>query len=470
MAVRLIEQWRLAVLQVRLDVTIPTPFVVAELVGYRDGRPHTFWERSYPPAAFGLPDGTAAPTTLVVPFDLSQAVVRSLNEDLDRETALWLRLISPYGYLGAVPWEEVLVPATGVPMVRVPDRLPVAADPGHVWSVAIAVSARPGSAWASPYITAFLSALRSAVDAKIDVAVFADAETHKDVKAKLRETTADPEVHVHDPDNAKQAYDERADPSLSQFRAPRRGIRIRSSAPQPGLLWGDWITAGLAGRAVRALHVVADAIFDADRPLLAVSPDPRHPADRSSCAYVAPDDVRTLADIVGAAALSFGSPPENPSDIATRVIADAVGQRRPGATLYSSVRLDPAGYALAHAHAFIASNEPGLVPIPRDPSLFAYLQPESVKDSLQEPWPYEEPVPSAEARPGPDLTSYYAEADVVPAWLAATERYIDSNVAHLATTSTAKGEVSSTRGAYETGTEEALAELRALTVRHMGKP
>ena len=467
MAEALIRQWRLAILQVHLDVTMPTPVVVTELIGYRRSRPHTFWRREYHPSMFGLPDGAAAPTSLFVPPDLRQAVVNSLQEDLDREAALWLRLAPPYGYLGAVPWEEVLVPSVGVPIVRVPDRLPMAADPGHVWSVAIAISALPGSTWAAPYITSFLSALRTAVSAKIDVAVFADAATHRAVKAVLRETSEDPELHVHDPDNARQAYDERLAKSVSQFRSQRRSIRIRSSPPQPGLLWADWIVAGLAGRAVRALHVVADAAFDIDRPLLAVSPDPGKPADRSSCAYVAPDGVRLLADTIGAAALSFGSPPDNTSDLATRYIANAVGLQRPGATLYSSVRLDPAGDALANAHAFIASNEPGRVEIPRDPSLFAYLQPESVMSSLPEPWPYEGPLPNAPARPGPDVSSYYAQADVVPTWVVATERYIDSNVARLAETSATEGEASSTRQAYEEGTEEALAELRALTTKHM---
>ena len=196
----------------------------------------------------------------------------------------------------------------------------------------------------------------------------------------------------------------------------RRGIRIRSSAPQPGLLWRDWIAAGLAGRAVRALHVVADAIFDVDRPLLAVS-DPGQPADRSNCAYVAPDDVRLLADLIGAAALSFGSPPDNSSDIATRVMADAVELQRPGATLYSSMRLDPAGDPLANAYAFIANNEPGLVTRPRDPSLFAYLQPESVKIRCRSPGPTRSRCRALRPRPGPDLNSYYAQADVVPTWV-----------------------------------------------------
>ena len=59
----------------------------------------------------------------------------------------------------------------------------------------------------------------------------------------------------------------------------------RLSPLPPGLLWRDWITAGLAGRAVRALHVIADGVFDGDRPLLAVSADqsiqPTVPAART---------------------------------------------------------------------------------------------------------------------------------------------------------------------------------------------
>jgi hypothetical protein len=469
MAQRLIERWRLAVLQVRLDVSRPTPVVEAELVGYPDGNKVTFWQQSHHPAAFGLPDGTAAPTALHVPDDLRQAVAAFLDGVGGREAALWLRLVPPYGYLGAVPWEEELVAETGVPIVRVPDRLPPAADPGHVWNVAIAISAQPGSTWAAPYLTALMAALRNAVPARIDVDIFADAATHTEIGAALQETAADDSaVRVHNPYNARPAYDERSAASMSQFRSPRRASRISSSAPQPGLLWRDWITAGLAGRAVRALHVIADAVFDGGRPLLAVSPDPIQAADSSTCAYVGPEDVRGLADVLGAAALSFGSPPGNPSDMATRVMADAVGQRRPGATLYSSIRLDPAGYALAQAHAFIASSQPGQEPIPRDPSLFAYLQPESVKGSLQEPWPFAEPQASEKTRPDPGVSSYYAETDVVPAWLAATERYIESNVARLAATSAGEGKVSSTKQAYELGTEDALAELRALTNRHLG--
>lgn len=485
MAEALIERWRLAVLRVRLDVSGRTPLVTAELGGFPGGVAHTVWRREYPPEAFGLLSGTTAPTSLSLPDDLRMAVARSLDEDFGREAALWLRLVPPHGYLGAVPWEEALVGETGLPVVRVPDRLPAAADPGHVWRIAIAINAPPGSTWATPYITAFLSALRGAVRAKIDAHVFSDAATHEDLKAQLRQVAQDPDVHVHDPGRAKQAHDERSDRSIPELLKQRRSIRLQSSSPPPGVLWADWITAGLAGAAVRALHVVADGTFDGDRSMLAVSPDPHLPADRSSCAYVQPDDVRYLADVVGAAALSFGSPPDNPSDVATRVIADTVGLRRPGATLYSSLRLDPAGYALAQAYAFIASNEPGEVPIPRHPSLFAYLQPELVQGALREPWPSTEAtdlsfggaseetlLPGLESSPSAlppqeDLSAYYAQADVVPAWLASSERFIDTQLARMTTDPTAEREASSTRQAYEDGTAEALAELRALVAKHV---
>ena len=469
MAERLIERWRLAVLRVRLDVSRAAPVVEAELVGYQDGSPRTFWQQGYHPAAFGLPDGTLAPTTLYVPPDLQHAVAEFVGGNGRHDVALWLRLVPPYGYLGAVPWEEDLVAATGAPVLRVPDRLPVAADPGQVWSVAIAISAQPGSNWAAPYVTAWTRALRDVVDTRIEVDVFADAATYLEVRAAVEESGQQAsEVHVHDPFNARPAYYERSASSLtSQSRVQRRSAGLQSSAPQPGLLWQDWITAGLAGRAVRALHVIADAVFDGDRPLLAVSPDPVLPSDSSSCAYVSKEDVRGLADVVGAAALSFGSPPGNSSDVATRVIADTVGQQRPGATLYSSIRQDQSGYALAQAHAFIASSEPGWEPIPRHPSLFAYLQPESVKGSLQEPWPYEEPRANEKTRPDPTVSSFYAATDVVPTWVAATERYIESNVARLVASSASEGKTSSRRLAYEAGTEEALAELRSLTTRHM---
>src|SRR6185437_2292159 len=129
MAQRMIEDWQLAVLKVRLDLSERTPAVATELVGYPGGgSARTMFSLRHPLGAYGLV-GTDL-SKLQVPDDLQDAVAKALLTDLEGEAALWLRLVPPYGYLGAVPWEVALVERTNLPVLRVPDRMPGARDLG----------------------------------------------------------------------------------------------------------------------------------------------------------------------------------------------------------------------------------------------------------------------------------------------------------------------------------------------------
>ncbi|MFI1379456.1 hypothetical protein [Embleya sp. NPDC020886] len=473
-----IERWHLAVLRVRLDPARSSPIVAAELVGYPPRGATTHWRGEFDAGGFGLAEGTEPPTRLDVPGDLVEAVTRCLDADFGADTALWLRLVPPYGHLGAVPWERALVPATGRPLVRVPDRLPPGSDPGRVWTVAIAVSVAPNAPWVAGYLSSFVSALRTCVPGEVDVHVFIDRGGEQALRTLLHEGPDEARVHLHDPRDAVAL-----DPSGSH-RPDGDGAH-----PAPGrVLWGDWIAAGLAGRAVRALHLIADGAFDGDRPVLSVSPDPVTPTPRSDRAFVSADRVRRLADRVGASVLSFGSSPDNPHDAATRIIADHVGFRRAGPTFHSALPLDPAGVALARAHAFVAG-APGAVPIPRDPSLFAYLQPEFVRAALRDPWPDPDrpgqvwlsgraPIgdsktsdailPMALGVAGGDaITARYADADSVPMWVASSTRYIENQVAALVRTAGVPGETPAAKQAYDLGVGQAIAELRALVDRRI---
>jgi hypothetical protein len=489
MAREIIERWRLAVLRAQLDLTNPTPMVATELVSYPGRTPHRLWTRRHPLEAFGLAEVAAPPGQLQLPVDLRDDIAASLAADLKGEAALWLRLTPPYGYLGAVPWEQSLLAVTNMPLLRVPDRLPVAADLGQVWSVAIAVSAPAASDWAAAYVAALVDEIAGEVRAKVDVHIFADAGT----VAQLRELGL-PEVrswlHLHEPSAARRASEDRIQRQVPQFR--RQGQDGRLVDPgTPGRIWADWIATGLAGRAVRALHVVLDATWDSDQPILALSPDPSEPSNAKNCAFVSADDVRLLADVLGAATLSFGSPPDATSDVAMRMIADGVGQQRPGATVYSSIRLDRLGAALAGTHRFLASTAGSLagrsVPrrVPRHPSLFAYLQPQQIQASLADEWPEppattdlagaaspsEDPLPSTvlpdgyQVTPETDLSDYYASTETVPTWVAASERYIGSQLANLSH-SPSEPEPVGYKRAYERGAAEALAELQEIVAKH----
>jgi hypothetical protein len=190
---------------------------------------------------------------------------------------------------------------------------------------------------------------------------------------------------------------------------------------------------------------------------------------------VTADDIEVLSDAIGAATLSFGSPPDDSSDVAIRMIADGVGQQRQGPTLYSSLARDPDGSSLARAYGFIVK-QADQGEIPRHPSLFAYLQPEHVRSSLRDEWP--EPQPADDplrttvlpegyvVSPEADLTDYYQETDSVPLWVATSERYIGSELAGLALTGAAPETTTEYKQAYDRGAAEALAELHELVAKH----
>lgn len=477
MAEVLIEKGRLAVLRVRLDLSARTPVVAAELVGYPKGVLRTYAEVVLPVTAYGLAEGMDPPVRTVVPKKLLAAVRKFTKDEIGDEAALWLRLIPPYGHLGAVPWERMLVPVTERPVIRVPDRLPVAADPGRTWSVAIAVNAVPGSHWAARYAAAFTGSLESSVAVGVDIHLFTDQETHDQLRKFLPHS--DPRVHLHDPRVAARVSRERTRRNVPQFRSERTNAR-RAESP---LMWGDWIAAGLRGQALRALHLVADARFDGSRPLLAVSPDPGACSGLADCAYVSADEIRLLAETLGASTLSFGSPPDNACDVATRMLVDGIGLQRAGPTFYSDLREDPEGSAMARAHAFVAA-PPGWEPIPSAPSLFGYLQPEHVAQSLHENWPDpEQPgqvwlsgrtsmgdsetslelLPGAlEAVAGEEIAALYESATYVPGWVATSERFMESKAAYLLEAAAVPGETPRMKQAYDRGVAQALGELRKL--------
>jgi hypothetical protein len=469
MAELLIRKWRLTVLRVRLEFE-RVPMVSTELLGYPDGTARTVWTGRYPIGSFGLTEGRTPPTTLTVPDELAVGVARELRERLPGNAALWLRLVPPYGQLGAVPWEPALA-GTGVPLVRVPDRLPAAVDPGRTFTLAIVISARTGTGWTAPYVRTLLAGLRQR-GWPLDVHVFADAGT----LAQLANLTwGESWQHLHQPADAYRVSQARSERGVTQFRRNRLTTSVSPGAV-PGRVWADWIVNGLGGRAARAVHVVTDAAWNGDRPVLAVSPDPGVGYDLTDCVFVDADQVRTLSDRLGAATLSFGSPPDNPADLATRMIADSLGRQRNGPTLYSSIAADPYGAGLVGAYAYLVERD---AEIPQDPSLFAYLQPEHVLGSLDQPWPDDlgrRPTPAgAAADPGPDpvpqpppvpdeLGEYYSSLPEVPTWVASAERFVEGTRAGL---TGAPREGFEVKSSYDSGTTAALAEIRDLVTRHV---
>jgi hypothetical protein len=476
-AEQIITQWNLAVLRAGLDFSQRTPVVTTRLDGYASGSDVTYWQRTDPLQAFGLSNSPEVPRQVRLPEGLVKAVRTTMRRELKRETALWLRLKPPYGYLGAARWED-LAADIAVPVLRVPDRLPAATTLGQKWRVAMVVNAPGRARWGARHAHSFIRALQASFYGYVEVDLFADAHTHQ--LLMQADDLADASVRVHDPRDALPAHERRTRHSQSYPDVRRRsGLRVFEPSADPRLFWADWIISGLGDSAARAFHVAAAGIATSERPGLAISPDPSRSVGFKSCAHIEAADIGALADSLGASLVSIAAPEARGPDVGARMVADGLGQLRPGPTIFSSIRRDQDGQALADVHAFLAS--PGARELPTHRSWFGYIQPESIQPVLTEPLlPHHTDQQVLGPASASDLAirsltpdshqavaATYRYADDVPVWVASSSRFLESKHADLSNAISIPGEGKASKHAYDLGTSEALNDIQGLLERHV---
>jgi hypothetical protein len=478
MAEAIIKQWKLAVLRVTLDLSGPAPMVRSTLDGFSDGEEVHYWERSDPLAGFGLDLSGQIPRTVRVPRAVQQAVTRSMRTDLPSQSALWIRLEPPYGFLGAAPWES-LAEKIHVPVLRVPDRLPVAAQLGDTWHITMIVS-NPGRArWGASHVRGFVGALSESVAANhlgaFDVDVFPNLTVYR----QLAGDDMPANVRVHDPED--YVREPRTRPAANRVSGTRR----IDSDSDPRLAWAEWITSCLGSQASSALHVAAQGVASNDRSMLQMSADPAHAQSQRMPATADANDLWSLADVIGASLVSIAAPEKDGSDVGARMVADRLGQLRPGATIFSSMRQDPGCGALARVHSFLAMQRQN--ELPDDTSWFGYIQPESIQHTLAAPllprYTNQAALPeptqialmgrvAAESEPfaptAPISASLYGKSDV-PRWAASSSRFIETRFADISNSITRTATSAPRDAAYEMGASKALADIQSLVQQHLGE-
>ncbi|MBS9375358.1 hypothetical protein [Rhodococcus sp. B50] len=481
MAVRLTKRWKLAVLRVRLDLSGRTPAVRSTLTAFPDGDERQFWDRRDPLEDFGLRMGSVPPRRLRVAAGLRRAVESTLTDELRMEPSLWLRLSPPYGFLGVVPWEE-LGSRIHLPVLRVPNSLPVAVELGRRWSIAILLDTPAGQRWGARHIRDILHQMDVQMSTPFEVDIFVDIGTYELLAADPGFASA-PNIRLHMPTHDLEAHERRL--RRKKARSAARGGDGKDTVDaidDRNLVWTNWTLDGLHGRAVRAVHIVGEGAFHGEIPMLTYRPRPTATGftDRR---FAPAEEVIRLADMTGATLVSLGSPPTRHSDAAVRMLADTIGRTRPGPTLYCSLTGDRDAAELVAAHAFIADAR--TLRYERDHrnpfasrSLFGYIPPETVVDHEPLSWPV---VPQALAddvatvgpgrtpisSPSPaarEVQGRYDREDTAPAWVASALRFVERNRAAVNTRSLA---VPNPRDrARAEGIERALSEIEELTARY----
>ncbi len=362
---------------------------------------------------------------------------------------LWLLFETSAGFLPLVPWEKLLQPQLGVPLLRIPNFLinPLA-DPSAL-DVAICASS-PVTEPAIPLEELLLritTELLNSVQRRVRVDVFADIRAYDSLRSRVEQAGLGAQVRVHNPRES-------------------RPLRSRSPAPPSsvGGAWLEWIGGALEGRSVDLAYFVAHGCLASDDGLLLLAESPTRNEDREI--FVGAQQIDSFLTAVGAWSVGFSAPPHNYSGSGLRLLAEQLAHARPGPLLLHDFAEDSSCGGLGAAFRFLF-NRTGIAPA--TPAISLYCHPDYVRPEVSDSYGIE----PAAGKLG-QLTLAQNEAcrkllqskDATPGWLAKSQRVLEKSAAELERTEPFEDTPSATRA----GSERALSFVADVLSRFATSP
>ena len=462
MAIRIATDFELITLKVTVRPRDAGMSAWVELVTYEGGKPTTRGEWWLSSTELALPTRLTPqwrPTDALPP-----AFVEALGHTVDALSMpaglpLWLHLVKPYGFLGAVDWEGALVRPLGRPLLRLPDFLEAPRECRSVLDVALCCSEPVSEPRLDP--PALLHDIAQAVlvgsrREHTSIHVFADQIYYSSLRSRFAN---EPRVAVHDPETAR-----------------RHGVLARGGnlkAEPQGLRnpWLLWMRDSMRGRSLDAVHFVVHGYLADDRAAIALAESPLSNRDRADARYVGAAELATFLTQTGAWSAVFSSPPANYSEAGLRLLADTLAQARPGPVLYRPVQqgFDPKLQAL---YGFLYAPDP--TPVPEPNGWFAYCQPAIVRDQAPtRPSSGASAAVDANASlfvpPLSKLPRARSPAMVpdgppdIPSWVSAAQRYVEQASQDLQRRSdSSPGTLTASANAAAAEAERTLQKLQAI--------
>lgn len=464
MAEILKRQFDLLTFKVSLDTSEPQTRVCCELEGRvgEDFDRIDQWE--FCADQMGLPERLERRQTLYLGYDfrLPDALLAGLRQAMASENPegrpLWLHLVKPYGYLGMVPWERLLQPKLKVPILRLPDLL--ANPPRETPSVldVVLCSSLPvakESFMVIDHLTQIAKRILEAVPRRTTIHVFTDREWYPRIEDRLHglELLGGP-VLLHNPEAAPD------------YPAPEATLRV---GDRPGVIenpWLLWIRDALEGCSIDIAHFVCHGYLSRDRGALAFSETPVRNKDRLMARFVGAAELTAFLTQIGAWSAAFSSTEHNYSEMGLRQLADTIAQMRPGPVIHHEIPLDLGGQALAGVYRFLFG--PTFESPPASPALFTYCHPSRLSAEPEARIQARYTVGVAPESPGevpsdPMLESIFEAEDNVPAWIAASERFLEQQNLELRKLAREPGREK--RGRTAEGLRETLRQIQDIVVK-----
>ncbi|MBV6520161.1 MAG: hypothetical protein MNPFHGCM_00266 [Gemmatimonadaceae bacterium] len=367
MAVYLKKRHHLLALKLSLRREGRVWVVHLDLETHAGDEPRTLATFRMPTENLGLPryvDATSAPS-FFIPGEVTGDLRERIAElQLEPSHPLWLHLVKPYGYLGVVPWEDLLVPELQRPVLRLPDFLEPARERRDTLDVALCCCV-PASERSFPVPQALgeiaAAVLRGSRRPHTRIHVFPDIGSFAQVRDAFE---GEPRVSVHDPSAARRYLGQRIEgASASAVTSP----------------WLQWMRDAMEGRSLDTVHFVCRGYFADERPCLTVTESPAESQDARTARYLGVAETSTFLNQTGAWSVVCTAPPDGSPELGLRYFVDTLAQVRPGPALFHDSNRDDGLVALQSAYEFLFS------PDPREAiagPLFMYCQPALVDTQL----------------------------------------------------------------------------------------
>lgn len=411
----------LEILTLCMDTGGPEAGVLCEF----SRRPELKWAKEEKKAPWKIPAHALGIDTVIsddakeirspkqLPADLIEGLRTHLRVTSD--APLWIQFETPHGYLPLISWETLLGKEIGRPVLRLSDPgSPLPRELNDSLDVVLCASEpRAKSAFDIPRLLPGLAKqiVECGARDKIRVHVFSDVRDYNALKQH-----ASDQIVVYNPSQMPASRTESTDENV----------------------WLRWIREALTGTSVDVVHFVCHCYYGMDRGMLALAESPLRNEDREWSRFVDAWDLQPFLIRIGAWAATFSSPPSNFSPIGLRQLAQRFAEIRPGCVSIHDAAADANGTKLQEIYRFLYT--PGrqqapkfAMPVYCTPSMvkvttpasrlaagLAFISPSNFGFELSD-----EEFEKMSEQLERTLQKLQDAHGKVPAWLSASQRYIE---------------------------------------------
>jgi hypothetical protein len=334
---------------------------------------------------------------------------------------VWLTFGSPAGHLPTVPWEYLLQPTLGVPVLRLPSAAfePAASAPPLQIALCAPVP-DPEHAYDVPkHLSRFVEQVQEAGVGPTTIQVFTNSESGR----KEMEQHGGDEVVVHVPDRSV------AEPPPLPAQPGELEVGVPGRVDNP---WLRWMLNTWTGGYVDIVHFVSSGYLSSDYGALDLAFSPLGEESHFTSRLVVAAELTAFLTRIGSWAAGFTIASRTAWPAGTRMLADTVAQSRPGPVLVDSPHHAADGaHDLAAGYAVMFA--PELPPPPRSPGCSIYVHPMRIPNALSSPpleQSIEQQVQALTLKGSPAENLLRGDVDV-PAWLATNQRVLERYAADL---------------------------------------